>query len=103
MKIVVRRVRCLGLGRGRDFPETVPAEGRSSSPPYRPHHLFVYTILRCADSLVDVVTVREVQSLRRRQMATRKRCVAVIVARPASQSPIICGDCESTFFDLHLR
>lgn len=57
------------------------------------------TVLRV---LLLLVTEREVQSLRIRLVATRKRCVAVIAARPATESPIIGEDYEPRFFDLLL-
>ena len=54
-------------------------------------------------SLVHVIAVREVQPLRRRKVTTRKLLVATVATRPATQSPVIGGDYEASFFDLFFR
>ena len=59
--------------------------------------------MRIRFALVDLVTLREVQSLRGRKVATRERGVAVIATRPATQSTVIGGDYEASFPDLFLR
>ena len=59
--------------------------------------------MRIRFALVDVVTVRELQSLRGRKVATRERRVAVIATRPATQSPVIGRDYEAIFRDLFVR
>ena len=59
--------------------------------------------MRILFALVHVVAVREVQPLRWRKVTTCKRCVAAVATRPATQSPVICGDYQASFFDLLFR
>ena len=53
--------------------------------------------MRIRFALEDVVTVREVQSLRGRKLTTRERGVAFIATRPATQYPVIGGDYEASY------
>ena len=54
-------------------------------------------------ALVHVAAVRDVQPFLWRKVTTRKRFVANVATRPSTQSPVIGGDYEASFFDLLFR